>query len=61
MAAKNKEVKVITKNDIDFKTDQNMKFIEIKDISTTKQGEKITDEGDADKVIIEKLKEIKAI
>ena len=61
MAAKNKEVKVITKNDIDFKTEQNMKFIEIKDISTTKQGEKITDEGDADKVIIEKLKEIKAI
>ena len=61
MAAKNKEVKVITKNDIDFKTDQNMKFIEIKDISTTKQGEKITDEGDADKIIIEKLKEIKAI
>ena len=61
MAAKNKEVKVITKNDIDFNTDQNMQFIEIKDISTTKQGEKITDEGDADKVIIEKLKEIKAI
>ena len=61
MAAKNKEVKIITKNDIDFNTDQNMKFIEIKDISNTKQGEKITDEGDADKVIIEKLKEIKAI
>ena len=61
MAAKNKEVKVITKNDIDFNTDQNMQFIEIKDISTTKQGEKIIDEGDADKVIIEKLKEIKAI
>ena len=61
MAAKNKEVKIITKNDIDFNTDQNMQFIEIKDISTTKQGEKITDEGDADKVIIEKLKEIKAI
>jgi len=61
MAAKNKEVKVITKNDIDFNTDQNMQFIEIKDISTTKQGEKITDDGDADKVIIEKLKEIKAI
>ena len=61
MAAKNKEVKIITKNDIDFNTDQNMQFIEIKDISTTKQGEKITDDGDADKVIIEKLKEIKAI
>ena len=61
MAAKNKEVKIVTKNDIDFNTDQNMQFIEIKDITTTKQGEKITDEGDADKVIIEKLKEIKAI
>ena len=61
MAAKNKEVKIVTKNDIDFNTDQNMQFIEIKDISTTKQGEKITDDGDADKVIIEKLKEIKAI
>ncbi|MFL2647817.1 MAG: electron transfer flavoprotein beta subunit/FixA family protein [Candidatus Actinomarinales bacterium] len=61
MAAKNKEVKVITKNDIDFNTNQNMQFIEIKDIANTKQGQKITDEGDADKLIIEKLKEIKAI
>jgi len=50
MAAKNKEVNVISTNDIDFNIEQNMNFVEIKDISNSKQGE-----------IIDKLKEIKAI
>ena len=61
MAAKNKPVEIITKSDIEFDTEQNMNFVEIKDISTSKQGEKITDEGEAYQVIIDKLKEIKAI
>ena len=61
MAAKYKPVEIITKSDIEFDTEQNMNFVEIKDISTSKQGEKITDEGEAYQVIIDKLKEIKAI
>ena len=61
MAAKNKEVNVISTNDIDFNIEQNMNFVEIKDISNSKQGEKITDEGEAYQLIIDKLKEIKAI
>ena len=61
MAAKNKEVEIISTNEINFDTDQNMKFLEIKDISSSKQGEKVLDEGDAYQLIIDKLKEIKAI
>jgi len=61
MAAKNKEVSIISINDIDFNIDQNMDFIELNNISNTKDGEKIIDEGEAYQVIIDKLKEIKAI
>ena len=38
-----------------------MDFIELNDISSSKDGEKITDEGEAYQVIIDKLKEIKAL
>jgi len=61
MAAKNKEVDIISSNDIDINTEQNMNFVEIEEISSSKQGEKITDEGEAYQIIIDKLKEIKAI
>ena len=61
MAAKNKEVDIISSNDIDVNTEQNMNFVEIAEISSSKQGEKITDEGEAYQIIIDKLKEIKAI
>ena len=61
MAAKNKEVEIISLNDIDINIEQNMNFLEIKEISSSKQGEKITDEGEAYQIIIDKLKEIKAI
>ena len=61
MAAKNKEVDIISSNDIDVNTEQNMNFVEIEEISSSKQGEKITDEGEAYQIIIDKLKEIKAI
>ena len=61
MAAKNKEVSIISINDIDFNIDQNMDFIELNNIATSKDGEKISDEGEAYQVIIDKLKEIKAI
>ena len=61
MAAKNKEVDIISSKDIDINTEQNMNFVEIEEISSSKQGEKITDEGEAYQIIIDKLKEIKAI
>ena len=61
MAAKNKEVEIISSNDIDINIEQNMNFLEIEEISNSKQGEKITDEGEAYQLIIDKLKEIKAI
>ena len=61
MAAKNKEVDIISSNDIDVNTEQNMNFVEIEKISSSKQGETITDEGEAYQIIIDKLKEIKAI
>ena len=61
MAAKNKEVSIISINDIDFNIDQNMDFIELNNISSSKDGDKITDEGEAYQVIIDKLKEIKAL
>ena len=61
MAAKNKEVSIISINDIDFNIDQNMDFMELNDISSSKDGEKIIDEGEAYQVIIDKLKEIKAL
>ena len=46
---------------IEFSAVQNIEFIDIKDVSTTKQGEKIVDEGEGFQVIIDKLKELKAI
>ena len=61
MAAKNKEVEIIKSKDVDINIEQNMNFLEIKEISSSKQGEKITDEGEAYQIIIDKLKEIKAI
>jgi electron transfer flavoprotein beta subunit len=61
MAAKNKEVSIISINDIDFNIDQNMDFVELNNISSSKDGEKISDDGEAYQVIIDKLKEIKAL
>ena len=61
MAAKNKPVEIISLNDIQYTAEQNMKFLGIEDVSSTKEGEKIIDEGESHNIIIEKLKEIKAI
>ena len=61
MAAKSKPVEKVSLSDIEFSAIQNIEFIDIKDVSTTKQGEKILDEGDGFQVIIDKLKELKAI
>ena len=61
MAAKSKPVEKISLSDIEFSAAQNIEFIDIKDVSTTKQGEKIVDEGEGFQVIIDKLKELKAI
>ena len=61
MAAKSKVVEQIELSSIDLTAEQNQEFKEIKSISSDKTGEKHTDEGDAFNLIIEKLKEIKAI
>ena len=61
MAAKNKPVEIISLNDIEYTAEQNMKFLGIEDVSSIKEGEKIIDEGESHNIIIEKLKEIKAI
>ena len=61
MAAKSKVVEQIELSSIDLTAEQNQEFKEIKSISSDKSGEKHTDEGDAFNLIIEKLKEIKAI
>ena len=61
MAAKSKEVEKIELSSIDLTAEQNQEFKEIKSISSDKSGEKHTDDGDAFNLIIEKLKEIKAI
>ena len=61
MAAKSKEVEVVELSALDFTAEQNQEFVEIKSISSEKSGEKHVDEGDAFTLIIDKLKEIKAI
>ena len=61
MAAKSKEVEVVELSALEFTAEQNQEFVEIKSISSQKSGEKHVDEGDGFTLIIEKLKEIKAI
>jgi len=61
MAAKSKEVEIVEFSSLEFTAEQNQEFVEIKSISSNKSGEKHIDEGDSFNLIIEKLKEIKAI
>ena len=61
MAAKSKPIERISIADINYDAQQNLEFVDIKDVSTTKQGEKIIDEGEGFQIIIDKLKELKAI
>ena len=61
MAAKSKPIERISIADISYDAQQNLQFVDIKDVSTTKQGEKIIDEGEGFQIIIDKLKELKAI
>ena len=56
-----KEVEVVELSALDFTAEQNQEFVEIKSISSEKSGEKHVDEGEGFSLIIEKLKEIKAI
>jgi len=61
MAAKSKVVEQVDISSINLTAEQNQEFIEIKSISNDKSGEKHVDDGEAFNLIIEKLKEIKAI
>ena len=61
MAAKSKPVEVVSISSIELTAIQNQEFVEINSISSDKSGEKHIDEGNSFNLIIEKLKEIKAI
>ena len=61
MAAKSKPVEVISISSIELTAIQNQEFVEINSISSDKSGEKHIDEGNSFNLIIEKLKEIKAV
>ncbi len=61
MAAKSKPVEVISISSIELTAIQNQEFVEINSISSDKSGEKHIDESNSFNLIIEKLKEIKAI
>lgn len=61
MAAKSKQVEEVSISSVELTALQNQEFVEINSISSNKTGEKHIDEGEAFNLIIDKLKEIKAI
>jgi electron transfer flavoprotein beta subunit len=61
MAAKSKTVEQVQISSINLTANQNQQFIEINSTSNNKAGEKHIDEGEAYNLIIDKLKELKAI
>ena len=61
MAAKTKPVEKIDLDTLDLTAKQNLEFVTIENVESSKVGEKVVDEGEAFNKIIEKLKELKAI
>ena len=61
MAAKSKPVEKIDLATLELTAEQNLEFVTIENVESSKAGEKIVDEGEAFNQIIEKLKELKAI
>jgi len=61
MAAKQKPIEKIELSSLSLDANQNLEFLNIEKLENSKNGEKIIDEGEAYQVIIEKLKELKAI
>ena len=61
MAAKQKPIEKVELSSLSMEANQNLEFLNIEKLENSKNGEKIIDEGEAYQVIIEKLKELKAI
>jgi electron transfer flavoprotein beta subunit len=61
MAAKQKPIEKVELSSLSLEASQNLEFLNIEKLENSKNGEKIIDEGEAYQVIIEKLKELKAI
>lgn len=61
MAAKSKPIEQIALSELNVTTDQNLEFLNVETVESSKSGEKIIDEGEAYQEIVNKLKELKVI
>ena len=61
MAAKSKPIEKVELSTLNITTEQNLEFMSIEALENSKNGEKITDEGEAFQIIVDKLKELKVI
>ena len=61
MAAKSKEVEVVSLDDINCDISNTLEFIEIEEAEVKTAGDKIFDEGQGAELIFNKLKELKVI
>jgi electron transfer flavoprotein alpha/beta subunit len=61
MAAKSKPIEQISLSDLNIVSEQNVEFLSVDTVESSKTGEKIIDEGEAYQEIVNKLKELKVI
>ena len=61
MAAKNKEVEILSLNDLEIDVNNSLKYKNITQTNVKKSGEKFVDEGNGAEIIFNKLKELKVI
>ena len=61
MAAKSKPIEQVSLSDLNISSNQNLEFIDIESVESSKSGDKIIDEGEAYQEIVNKLKELKVI
>ena len=61
MAAKSKPIEQIALSELNVIANQNLEFLNIDTVESSKSGEKIIDEGEAFQEIVNKLKELKVI
>ena len=61
LASKNKEVEILSLNDLEIKGNNSLKYRNIIQSNIKKAGEKIVDEGNGAEIIFNKFKELKAV
>ena len=61
MAAKSKPIEQISLGDLNIVSEQNVEFLNVDTVESSKAGEKIIDEGEAYQEIVNKLRELKVI